>query len=117
MTKWAIIVNRDEKESLYPAFILASSAAASGDDVIMFFEPFAAPALKKGVLEGMEGKGMPSMEDMVDGLTAMDGRIMMCELAFEAMDMKEEDLRDDVEIVGVTTFVVEAQDAQMTFSF
>ena len=117
MTKWAIIVNRAEEESLYPAFILGSSAAASGDDVIMFFEPWAAPALKEGVLEAMDGKGMPVMEELVDGLIALGGRIMLCELAFAAMDMTEEELREDVEVVGVTTFVVEAQDAQMTFSF
>lgn len=117
MTKWAIIVNSADSRALYPAFILGSSAAASGDDVIMFFEPYAAPALKQGVLESIQEKGMPIMEDLVEGLTAMGGRILMCELAFEAMDMKEEDLREDVEVVGVTNFVVEAGDAQMTFSF
>lgn len=57
------------------------------------------------------------MEDLVDGLTSLGGRLLLCELAFEAKDMKPEELREEVEIVGATTFVVEAQGAQLTFSF
>lgn len=117
MTKWAITVNGAEPRNLYPAFILASSAAASGDDVIMFFEPYAAAALKKGELEKIAHEGMPRMEDLVECVTAMDGRLLMCELALKTGDVKEEELREDVEIVGVTTFIVDAQDAQLTFSF
>ena len=117
MTKWAITINGAEPQNLYPAFIMAASAVASGDDVILFFEPYAAPALKKGVLESMKQKGMPVMADLVEGFTDMGGKMLMCELAFNAMDMKETDLRDEVEVVGVTNFVVEAEDAQLTFSF
>jgi len=117
MGKVAITVNGAEPKNLYPAFILGSSAVASGDDLILFFTPGGAPALKKGVLESIKMKGMPDMEDLVDGVTALGGRLLMCELAFEAKDMKEEDLREEVEIVGATTFIVEAQGAQLTFSF
>ena len=117
MGKVAITVNGAENKNLYPAFILGSSAVASGDDLILFFTPGAAPALKKGVLEGIKAKRMPDMEDLVEGVMDLGGRIMMCELAFEAKDMKEEELREGVEIVGATTFIVEAQGAQLTFSF
>jgi predicted peroxiredoxin len=96
---------------------LGSSALASGDDVILFFTPGGAPALKKGVLEEIKAKGMPDMAELVEGLSALGGRLLMCELAFEAKDMKPEDLREEVEIVGATTFIVEAQGAQLTFSF
>ena len=117
MSKVAITVNGTENKNLYPAFILGSSAAASGDDVIIFFTPGGAPALKTGVLEAIKAKGMPDMEDLVDGVIALGGRLLMCELAFEAKDMKEEELREDVEIVGATTFIVEAHGAALSFSF
>ena len=117
MGKLAITVNGSENKNLYPAFILGSSAAATGDDVILFFTPGGAPALKKGVLEAIKAKGMPDMEDLVDGLVGMGGRILMCELAFEAKDIKKEELREEVEIVGATTFIVEAQNSGLTFSF
>jgi peroxiredoxin family protein len=46
--KVAIVCNGAENKNLYPTFILASSAAASGDEVVLFFTPGAAPALRKG---------------------------------------------------------------------
>ena len=117
MGKVAITVNGDKPSNLFPAFILASCAAASGDDVIMYFTPDAAPALKKGVLENMTGKGMPEMSDLLEGVAALDGRLLMCELGLPANDMKEEDLIEEVEICGATTFYVEAQGAALSFSF
>ena len=117
MSKVAMICNGTEPKNLYPAFILGSSAVASGDDLIIFFTPGGAPALKKGELEKIKSKGMPDMADLVEGVMALGARIMLCELAFDAKDMKKEDLRDDVEVVGATTFMAEISDAQITFSF
>jgi len=117
MSKVAMVCNGSEPKNLYPAFILGSSAIASGDDLVLFFTPGGAPALKKGELEKIKGKGMPDMIDLVEGIMDLGGRILLCELAFEAKDMKKEDLRDDVEVVGATTFMAEISDAQVTFSF
>ena len=117
MSKVAMVCNGAEPKNLYPAFILGSSAIASGDDLIIFFTPGAAPALKKGELEKIKGKGMPDMADLVEGVTALGGRILLCELAFEAKDMTKDELRDGVEVVGATTFMSEISDAQVTFSF
>jgi len=117
MSKVAMVCNGSEPKNLYPAFILGSSAIASGDDLILFFTPGGAPALKKGELEKIKGKGMPDMADLVEGIMALGGRILLCELAFEAKDMTKDELRDDVEVVGATTFMAEISDAQVTFSF
>ena len=117
MTKTAFICNGSEKKNLYPLFVLASSSVASGDELILFFTPEGAPALKKGVLEEIKGKGMPDMADLVEGVMALGARILLCELAFEAKDIKEDEIREGVEIVGATTFIAEIHDAQITFSF
>ena len=117
MSKVAIICNGAEPTSLYPTFILGSSAIASGDDLIIFFTPGGAPALKKGELEKIKGKGMPDMADLVEGVEALGARILLCELAFDAKDMTKDELREGVEVVGATTFMAEISDAQVTFSF
>ena len=117
MSKVAMVCNSDEPKNLYPAFILGSSAIASGDDLIIFFTPGGAPALKKGELEKIKGKGLPDMADLLEGVTALGARLLLCELAFEAKDMTKEEIRDGVEIVGATTFMSEISDAQITFSF
>jgi predicted peroxiredoxin len=117
MSKVAMVCNGSEPKNLYPAFILGSSAVASGDDLIIFFTPGAAPALKKGELEKIKAKGYPDMADLVEGVTALGGRLLLCELAFEAKDMTKDEIRDDVEVVGATTFMAEINDARVTFSF
>ncbi len=117
MAKVAFTVNGAEPCNLYPAFTLAASTIASGDDVIMFFTPCGAPGLVKGVMEEMKVKGLPDLIDLVDGVMMLGGRMMLCELAFEAKDIYPASIRGDVEVVGATTFVVEAQDARIAYSF
>lgn len=117
MAMTAFVVNGAEPVNLYPPFVLGSSAVASGDDVIMFFCPAAAPALKPGHLESIHGKGMPPMKELLEGIKAMGGRFMLCELALEAKGMTKEEIRNDVEIVGATTFYAAISDAKITFSF
>ncbi len=117
MGKVAFVCNGSEKSNLYPAFVLASAAVASGDDVIIFFTPAAVPALKPGYLESLTGKGMPAMKDLVEGIIALGGRLMLCELGLEAHDVTAEDLRDDIDIGGATSFMADIQDAKTTFSF
>ena len=117
MTKTAIVCTGPEPRHLFPTFILGSAAAAMGDEVILFFTPAAAPALVKGYLEEIESRGMPAMRDLVEGLQDLGGRILVCDLCLEATDVPEEDLRDGAEIVGVTSFLADTQDATRTFSF
>jgi predicted peroxiredoxin len=117
MSKVAMVCNGSEPKNLYPAFILGSSAVASGDDLIIFFTPSAAPALKKGELEKIKSKGLPDMAELVEGVTDLGGRLLLCELAFEAKDMTKDEIRDGVEVVGATTFMAEINDAHVTFSF
>ena len=115
--KVAIVCNGSENKNLYPTFILASSAVSSGDDVVLFFTPGGAPALRKGELEKIKAKGMPDMAELVEGVQLLGGRILLCELALDAKDMKVEEFREGVEIVGATSFMAEINDAQITFSF
>ncbi len=117
MGKVAFVINGSENSNVYPAFILASSAAAAGDDVILFFTPAAVPVLMPGALEGITGKGMPPMANLLEGVMALGGRMMLCELALEAKDVTAEELRDDIEIAGATSFMAAITDATNTFSF
>jgi len=117
MGKVAIICNGSENSNVYPTFIMGSAAAASGDDVIIFFTPGGVPALKPGYLESINGKGMPSMKELVDGVKALGGRLILCELGLEAKDVTPADLRDDIEIAGATSFMADIKDVKTTFSF
>jgi predicted peroxiredoxin len=96
---------------------LAAAAAALGDQVIIYFTPGAAPALEPDVLEEMTARAMPDMKDPVSGIKQLGGRFMLCELALEALHVTPDELRDDLEIVGATTFMSETRDAARTLTF
>lgn len=117
MAKVAITVNGAEAKNIFPPFILGSSAVASGDELSIFFCPAGAPAMVKGVIEKMEGKGLPNLLELYEGVKVLGGKIYVCELALDAKDLKKEDFRDGIEIIGATTFINEIKDATITFSF
>ena len=117
MAKVAITVNGSAASNVFPSMILGSSAASLGDDVTVFFCPGGAPALVKGELEKIKAKGMPDIVELYQGIRDLGGRILVCELALDAKDLKAEDFREGVEIVGATTFLASISDATITFSF
>ncbi len=117
MTKLAITINGIEPSNIFPAFIKATSSLALGDDVVLFFTPYAAPIMVKGELEKIKTEGMPDIIDLYESFIALDGKIMMCELAIKTNNIAEDDLREEVQLVGMTTFLVEARDANLTFSY
>lgn len=117
MAKVAITVNGSEPKNIFPSFILGSSAVSLGDELIIFFCPGGAPAMVKGVIEKMESKGLPNLLELYEGVYNLGGKIYVCELALENKDLKKEELRDGVEIIGATTFMNEIKDATVTFSF
>jgi predicted peroxiredoxin len=118
MPKVAITVNGSAPSNVFPAFIIGSSAVASGDDLVLFFTPAGSPALVKGEMEKMSKvKGLPDLVELYDGVVGLGGKIYLCGLALEAKDIKKEDLREGVEIIGATTFLNEIKNATVTFSF
>ena len=117
MAKVAITVNGSESSNIFPPMILGSSAAASGDDVTIFFSPGGAPTMVKGELEKIKGKGLPDIVELYDGICSLGGKILVCGLALENKDLKTEDFREGVEIVGATSFMASIADATITFSF
>ncbi|HUL40197.1 MAG TPA: DsrE/DsrF/DrsH-like family protein [Methanomassiliicoccales archaeon] len=117
MAKVALVVNGMEPKSVYPPFVLGTSALALGNEVIMFFCPAGGPWCKKGELEKVTMKGMPDMKDLVEKFVKLGGKLYLCELALEAKDMKKEEVRSDAEIIGATEFMSKASHATVTFAF
>ena len=97
---------------------MAAAVAATGDQVLMFFQPGAAKVLAKGELEKYQGlKGQPDPLDLFESIQVLDGRIILCELGLPIWDMEASDLREGVEVMMASTFLFEAEGAAMTFSY
>jgi len=117
MVEVALVVNGVEPKSVYPPFVLGTSALAIGNEVMIFFCPAGGPWCKKGELEKVTAKGMPDMKDLVEKFNKLGGKLYLCELALEAKDMKREEIRSDTEIIGATEFMSKASSATVTFAF
>ena len=119
MGKVAITLNGSEPKNIYPTMTIAVSAIASGDEVFIFVLPSGLPVFKKGKIEELNkaAPNLPDLDELMEGYQGLGGRILICELGFEVHGLKEEDLIEGCEVVGATTFVAEAQGAQLTLSF
>jgi len=115
--KTIITINGSESHNLYPAFVLASSSAVLGDEVIIWFTPRAGHALLKWELEKIKGVAMPDLVDMVKDVQKMGAKLYLCSAAMDILGCEPEDLWEGVELKGSTTFISEAHGASLCFSF
>jgi len=116
--KMVVVVNHDDEQSVMAALVMGAAIVATGDQVLMFFQPGAAKVLAKGELEKYQGlKGQPDPLDLYDAIQVLEGRIILCELGLPIWDIKEEDLREGVEIMMASSFLFEVEGASMVFSY
>lgn len=115
--KTVISVNGSEPHNLYPAFVIASSSIALGDEVIMWFTPRAGPALLHWEFKKIKGVGMPDLIEMATECRNLGVKFYLCGAAVDILGCEEEDLWEGVEITGSTTFVAQAHGATLSLSF
>jgi len=130
--KHAYVVHSGTLDKLYPVFMLASTGGAMDAEVHLFFTFWGLDAVKKGGLNKaklpgimsvgtgmMKGKiknvGVPSLPELLKMCRDTENvKIYACSTTMAMMDVKEEDLIDEVdEIVGAATFLDLAMDAQV----
>ena len=118
VSKMVIMCNHADADSIMAALVMGAAAAATGEQVLMFFQPGAARALVKGELEKFQGlEGMPDPIDLYDSIQVLDGRFILCELGLPNKGIKEEDLREGVEIMMASSFLFDAEGAVATYCY
>ena len=117
--KMVVVCNGTQASNIMPTLIMSSSAVALDKEVIIFFCPAGAQMLVKGELEKFKGlKGMPDPVDLFNTILDQGGRIIFCVLAHENKGIKKEDLRDErIEIMNATSFLMDAEGADLSFVF
>lgn len=132
MPKLSLIISSDKLDKLYPAAILASTAAAMDWQAELFFTFWGLFALKKGyepksvsvdysqyekvILESAESGNLPGWKELLKN--AKEGgnvKVYACSTTLNTFGIKKEDLDDLVDdIVGAATFLPKAKDADIT---
>ena len=118
MSKTVIVCSDSEPKGIIPTLVNGAAAAAMGDEVLIYFNIGAASALAKGEIEKMRGiEGLPDPVELYDAILLLDGKMVMCELGLPFAGIKEEDLREGIEVVGAATFLSEAEGADTFLAF
>ena len=113
-----VMVNHDDADSVMAALVMGAAAAATGEQVLMFFQPGGARALAKGELEKFQNlQGLPDPLHLYESIQVLDGRFILCELGLPNKGIKQEDLREGVEVMMASSFLLDAEDAKMVFSY
>ena len=115
----AIIVRSDRPESVYPAFILATTASSMGMRVEMFFTFWGLRAIVRGGAEdierrfyeelrsrGFEPKGLPRLTDLISMARGSGSvKIYACSTTIETMGISRESILEGCPIVGAASFL------------
>lgn len=116
--KTVIMCNHSDADSVMAALVMGAAAAATGDQVLMFFQPGGAKALVKGELEKFKDlPGLPDPLYLYDSIVTLEGRFILCELGIPNKGIKREDLRDEVEVKMASDFLLDAEGATKYFSY
>ncbi len=117
-TKMAIICN-NAQTGIMPSLIMGSSGIAVDNDVTLFFSPGGSPMLLKGELEKLgTPKGLPNPVELFNTILDQGGKVILCELALGAKDIKCEDLRDPrIAVKTAPAFLMDIDGATITFAF
>ena len=109
--KMVVVCNGTQASNIMPTLI--------DKEVIIFFCPAGAQMLVKGELEKFQGlKGMPDPVELFNTILDQGGRIIFCVLAHENKGIKKEDLRDErIEIMNATSFLMDAEGADLSLVF
>lgn len=131
MPKISIIVASDKLDKLYPAAILASTAAAMGWEAELFFTLWGLQALKRDyepsevssdykayehrLGEAIASKALPGWREMLArGKANGRLRVYACSATLDLLNIRKEDLTDLVDgVVGAATFLGRAKDSDV----
>lgn len=118
MSKMVIMCNHADADSVMAAMVMGAAAAATGEQVYMFFQPGAACVLQNGELEKYRGiQGLPDPIELYDSIQVLDGRFILCELGLPNKGIAREDLREGVEVMMASSFLLEAEDAKAVYCY
>lgn len=128
--KVAIIAANGGVFDAYKVFNIATAAAASEQEVSIFFtfeglnmihkegmHALPLPAGKEHFAEGFKKANIPSIPELVTMAKELGVKFVACQMTMDVMGITAEDLIDGIEVGGAVTFLEFAKDASPTLTF
>jgi len=93
----------DTPERLYAPFILATTAAAMGQEPIIYFFIKGVTAVKKGEAEKIRIGEFPSLSEVIDQAVQAGVKLMVCEQSCMLLGLDRGDFIEPAQVVGAAT--------------
>ncbi len=106
----------DTPERLYAPFILATTAAAMGQEPIVYFFIKGITAVKKGEAEKIRIGEFPSLKEVIDQAVGAGVKLMVCEQSCMLLGLDRGDFIEPAQVVGAATLNDIALDADAVIS-
>ncbi|WP_243292885.1 DsrE/DsrF/DrsH-like family protein [Bacillus sp. FJAT-47783] len=129
-SKVAIIASNGGLFDAYKVFNIATAAAASDQEVTIFFtfeglnlihkeanKHLPMPEGKEHFAEGFANANVPTIPELVSMAKEMGVKFIGCQMTMDVMGLEKEVFVDGIEVGGAVTFLEYAKDANVTLTF
>ncbi|MDP4527365.1 MULTISPECIES: DsrE/DsrF/DrsH-like family protein [Bacillus] len=129
-TRVAIIAANGGLFDAYKVFNIATAAAASDQEVSIFFtfeglnliykqahQELEMPKGKEHFAEGFKKANVPSIPKLIETAQEMGVRFIGCQMTMDAMGLTKDDFVEGIEVGGAVTFLDFAKDADVSLTF
>ncbi|KKB38062.1 DsrE/DsrF/DrsH-like family protein [Bacillus thermotolerans] len=128
--KVAIIASNGGLFDAYKVFNIATAAAATEQEVTIFFtfeglnlihkeaqEELPIPAGKEHFQEGFTKANVPTIPELSMMAQELGVKFIGCQMTMDVMGLEKDQLIDGIEVGGAVTFLEYAKDADITLTF
>jgi peroxiredoxin family protein len=128
--KVAIIASNGGLFDAYKVFNIATAAAATDQEVAIFFtfeglnlihkeayQKLEMPEGKEHFAEGFTKANVPAIPEMVEMALEMGVTFIGCQMTMDVMGLEKDAFVDGIEVGGAVTFLEFAKDADVTLTF
>jgi peroxiredoxin family protein len=129
-SKVAIIAANGGLFDAYKVFNIATAAAASDQEVSIFFtfeglnlihkeghKHLEMPEGKEHFAEGFKKANVPSIPELVEMAQEMGVKFIGCQMTMDVMGLTKDDFVEGIEVGGAVTFLDFAKDANVSLTF
>lgn len=126
----AIIASNGGLFDAYKVFNIATAAAATDQEVTIFFTfeglnlihkeaniALEMPEGKEHFAEGFAKANVPAIPELLAMAQEMGVKFIGCQMTMDVMGLEKEDFVDGIEVGGAVTFLEFATDADVTLTF
>jgi len=122
-TRLSLILHSGDYDRIHYAFVIATTAAAIGRPVTLLFTNSAVRALtvdwEVKMDRAFSKTGVAKLSEMINSCVDLAVSFKVCQLGLISETLSIEDLRSDVhvELDGITSFLIEAEDEKAQILF